>query len=148
MNSLEEQYALVRLDQLPEAMQKTIEAKRLVESGVVSTVLEAVEQVGLSRSSFYKYRDSVHPFRSLNQKKMVTIVMILEDRSGVLSGVLGFLASMGVNILTIHQTIPLQSEASVSMTVDLSQTNTNFEDVLEKLRSRSGVQRATVIGAE
>lgn len=148
MNSLEKQYALVRLDQLPEAMQKTIEAKRLVESGVVSTVLEAVEQVGLSRSSFYKYRDSVHPFRSLNQKKMVTIVMILEDRSGVLSGVLGFLASMGVNILTIHQTIPLQSEASVSMTVDLSQTNTNFEDVLEKLRSRSGVQRATVIGAE
>lgn len=144
----EEHFVLVRLDQLPEAMQKTVEAKRLVEKGEVDTVQQAVAKVGLSRSSFYKYRDSVFPFHSLNRKKMVTLAFMLQDQAGVLSGVLGFLAGMGVNILTIHQTIPLQGEASVSMSVDLTNLISDLEDLLERLRNLRGVHRAIVIGAE
>lgn len=144
----EEHFVLVRLDQLPEAMQKTVEAKRLVEMGEADTIQQAVAKVGLSRSSFYKYRDSVFPFHSLNRKKMVTLAFMLKDQAGVLSGVLGFLAGMGVNILTIHQTIPLQGEASVSMSVDLTGLISDLEDLLERLRNLKGVHRAIVIGAE
>ncbi|TCP68601.1 ACT domain-containing protein [Baia soyae] len=144
----EERLVLVRYNQLPEVIQKTLEAKRLVETGEVETVQQAVAKVGLSRSSYYKYRDSIFPFQSLNQSKMVTLVFLLKDQAGVLSQVLSFLAGMGVNILTIHQTIPLQGEASVSMSVDLTSLVSDLEDLVNRLRGMKGVQRVTVIGVE
>ncbi|WP_307252691.1 ACT domain-containing protein [Croceifilum oryzae] len=148
MRDDEERLVLVRYNQLPEVIQKTLEAKRLVETGEADTVQQAVAKVGLSRSSYYKYRDSIFPFQSLNQSKMVTLVFLLKDQAGVLSQVLSFLASMGVNILTIHQTIPLQGEASVSMSVDLTHLISDLEDLVGRLRGMKGVQRVTVIGVE
>ena len=104
----EDPFYLVRADVLPEAIQKTIEAKRMLETGEAHTVQEAVEKAGISRSSFYKYRDSVFPFNAMMKEKIITLSLMLEHRSGVLSNVLGYLASLGCNVLTIHQTIPLQ----------------------------------------
>ncbi|SDY04760.1 ACT domain-containing protein [Thermoactinomyces sp. DSM 45892] len=144
----EERFVLVRYNQLPEVIQKTLEAKRLIESGEVDTVQQAVAKLGLSRSSYYKYRDSIFPFQSLNHSKMVTLVFLLKDQAGVLSHVLSFLAGTGVNILTIHQTIPLQGEASVSMSVDLTNLASDLEDLVDRLRGLKGVQRVTVIGVE
>ncbi|SFX09295.1 chorismate mutase [Thermoactinomyces sp. DSM 45891] len=144
----EERFVLVRYNQLPEAIQKTLEAKQLVETGEADTVQQAVARVELSRSSYYKYRDSIFPFQSLNQSKMVTLVFLLKDQAGVLSNVLSFLAGTGVNILTIHQTIPLQGEASVSMSVDLTNLVSELEDLVDQLRGLKGVQRVSVIGVE
>jgi len=106
----EDPFYLVRADVLPEAIQKTIEAKRMLETGEAHTVQEAVEKAGISRSSFYKYRDSVFPFNAMMKEKIITLSLTLEHRSGVLSSVLGYLASLGCNVLTIHQTIPLQGD--------------------------------------
>jgi chorismate mutase len=139
-------FVLVRVEMLPEAIQKTLEAKKLLETGIVKTVQEAVEHVGISRSSFYKYKDSVFPFNQMVKEKMVTISMILEHRAGVLSSVLGFLAASEANVLTIHQTIPLQGEANVSMSVDTSQMNKELNEVLENLKNLSGVRRVVVVG--
>jgi len=140
-------FALVRIDMLPEAIQKTLEAKRLLETGVVDKVQEAVERVGISRSSFYKYRDSVFPFHSMMKEKIVTISMILEHRSGVLSSVLGFLAQVKANVLTIHQTIPLQGVANVSMSVDTTQIEEEMNAILNGLVQLDGVRRAVVVGS-
>jgi chorismate mutase len=140
-------FALVRVDILPDAIRKTLEAKRLLETGEVARVQEAVERVGLSRSSFYKYRDGVFPFNAMVREKIVTIAMILEHRSGVLSGVLGFLATTGANVLTIHQSIPLQGEATVSMSVDTTQMERDVQDVIRELEEHPGVRRAVIVGA-
>lgn len=142
----EDPFVLVRVEMLPEAIQKTLEAKKLLETGMAKTVQEAVEHVGISRSSFYKYKDSVFPFNQMVKEKIVTISMILEHRAGVLSSVLGFLAASEANVLTIHQTIPLQGEANVSMSVDTSQMNKELNEVLESLKSLSGVRRVVVVG--
>jgi chorismate mutase len=131
----EEQFVLVRLDMLPEAVQKTLEAKHLLETGKVITVQEAVDQVGLSRSSFYKYKDSVFPFNKMVNEKIVTLSMVLEHRAGVLSNVLSYLAQNEASVLTIHQTIPLNGQAN-----DLNQ-------VVQGLKGLKGVQRALVISS-
>ncbi|MBA4496174.1 ACT domain-containing protein [Paenactinomyces guangxiensis] len=144
---MEDPFVLVRAEMLPEAIQKTLEAKKLLETGAVATVQEAVEQVGISRSSFYKYKDSVFPFNKMVKEKIVTVSMILEHRAGVLSSVLGFLAASEANVLTIHQTIPLQGEANVSMSVDTTQMNKDLHDVLVNLRNLRGVRRAVVVGS-
>ncbi len=142
----EEKFYLIRSDILPESIAKTIEAKKLLESGEAGTVNEAVERVGLSRSAFYKYKDGIFPFNTMMSEKIMTITMTLEHRSGILSKVLQFVAERGGNVLTINQTIPLQGIANVSMSVDMAHLTVSSTEFLEDLQQLSGVRKAMIVG--
>jgi len=146
MNKREEKFFLIRADILPESIAKTIEAKKLLESGEVDTVNEAVERVGLSRSAFYKYKDSIFPFNAMMSEKIMTITFSLEHRSGLLSRVLQFVAEQGGNVLTINQTIPLQGIANISMSVDMAQLKVTSTEFLDGLQEINGVRKAMIVG--
>lgn len=141
-----ERYYLVRQDILPEALVKTVRAKELLARGEAATVQEAVDRVGLSRSAFYKYKDGIHPLDRLDRERIVTISMDLQHRTGVLSKVLALMAEMDGNVLTINQTIPLQGQANVVITVDTSKMGDRIADVIRSLNGLDGVNRATIIG--
>src|SRR5690625_3574125 len=94
-------------------MRKTIQVKELFEEGNVKTIYEAVQKVNLSRSAYYKYKDTVFPFKALVQEQIITLFFYLEDRTGTLSKLLQAVAEAGCNILTIHQTIPIQGKAKI-----------------------------------
>ncbi len=143
MNS---RYYVVREDILPEAIMKTIQVKEMLSQGSAATVHEAVERVGLSRSAFYKYKDGVYALNELERERIATISMDLEHRSGVLSTVLGLVASKEGNVLTMNQTIPLQGTANVVISVDISQLSGDLSELVDLLRSGPGVRKATVIG--
>lgn len=146
MEKKKEDFYLIRSDILPEAILKTVEAKKLVESGEVETVNQAVERVGLSRSAYYKYKDGIFPFNAATRQKIVTISLNLEHRSGILSQVLRFVAEQGGNILTINQTIPLQGIANVVLSVDTAALNIATTEFLENLQNLQGVRKAVVVG--
>lgn len=146
MSEREDVFFLVRADILPEAILKTAEAKRLLDSNEANTIHEAVDRVGLSRSAFYKYKDGIFPFNSLAREKMITVSMDLEHRSGVLSYVLKFVAEKGCNILTINQTIPLQGMANVALSIDAGNLVVSTTQFLEELRALDGVKRALIVG--
>lgn len=146
MEKRDEQFYLIRSDVLPESIAKTIEAKKLLDSGVVDTVNEAVDRVGLSRSAYYKYKDSIFPFNSMLQNMIVTLSLYLEHRSGVLSNVLKFVAERGGNVLTINQTIPLQGMANVAMSIDTAQLSQSTTEFLNELHVLDGVRRAAIVG--
>ncbi|RAV21958.1 ACT domain-containing protein [Paenibacillus contaminans] len=141
-----ERYYLVSENILPEAVLKTAQAKELLSKGEVKTIHEAVDKVGLSRSAFYKYRDGVFTQSQLNRDRIATISMLLEHRSGMLSKVLLLIASMEGNVLTIHQTIPLQGMANVVVTVETSKLAEKLDELVEALRAEEGVRRAIVLG--
>lgn len=141
-----ERYFLVRQDILPEALVKTIHAKDLLARGEAATIQEAVEKAGLSRSAFYKYKDGIHPLDKLEREQIVTISMDLQHRSGVLSKVLALMAQVDGNVLTINQTIPLQGQANVVLTVDTSKMGDRIADVIRSLNDLDGVNRAMIIG--
>ncbi|KZE75189.1 ACT domain-containing protein [Paenibacillus elgii] len=141
-----ERYFLVREDILPEALIKTVQAKELLARGEVKTIHEAVEQVELSRSAFYKYKDGIFPLSKLERERIVTISMDLEHRPAILSRVLSMIAGLEGNVLTIHQTIPLQGVANVVISVETSMMDENVASLLDKLRSQEGVSRAALVG--
>ena len=99
-------YFIVEADAMPEIFRKVAEAKRLLETGEETTVNGATRAVGISRSAFYKYKDSVRPFNDMLHGRIVTFQILLKDEPGILSGVLNVFAGTGVNILTINQNIP------------------------------------------
>lgn len=143
---MKERYYLVREDILPEAVVKTMQVKQLLAAGDAKTVHEAVEQVGLSRSAFYKYKDGIHLINQLERERIVTISIDLEHRSGMLSKVLSTVAGYGGNVLTIHQSIPLQGIANVVISVEVSRIAEDLGDMLEGMRDCAGVKRANLIG--
>lgn len=141
-----ERYFVVREDMLPEAIVKTIQVKEMLRLGEAATVHEAAERVGLSRSAFYKYKDGVYTQNQLQREAIVTISMDLDHRSGVLSKVLGLVASSEGNVLTIHQTIPLQGLASVIISVETSMMTKPMSEMMDAIRKHDGVRKASIIG--
>ncbi|QPC47037.1 ACT domain-containing protein [Mangrovibacillus cuniculi] len=140
-------FYLVREDVLPEAMKKTLDAKELLERGKVDSVWDAVHEVDLSRSAFYKYRDTVFPFHTMVKEKLVTLFFHLEDRSGTLSQLLQVVAENGCNILTIHQTIPLQGKANVTLSINMNEMNVTIDEFLSRLRKLEFVDKVEVLGS-
>lgn len=142
----EEAYYLVRKDLLPEVIVKTVEVKQLIDRGEADTIFAAVQQVGMSRSAFYKYRDGVFPFNAMMKEKIIVISFNLEHRSGILSRVLRYIAETGSSILTINQSIPLQGIAHVTMSIDTNLMEGYIGDMMDGLSEIEGVHRATIIG--
>ncbi|WP_374722405.1 ACT domain-containing protein [Peribacillus tepidiphilus] len=147
MKKIDKKFYLVREDVLPEAMQKTLEAKEMLERGKAESVWDAVQKVDLSRSAFYKYRDTVFPFHTIVKEKIITLFFHLEDRSGTLSQLLGVVAAAGCNVLTIHQTIPLQGRANVTLSLNVSDMTQDMDSLLSSLRKLEFVDKVEVLSS-
>ena len=143
---LDEKFYLIREDVLPEAMAKALEAKELLARGKVTSVAEAVKQVDLSRSAFYKYRDTVFPFQKIVKEKIISLFFHLDDQKGALSELLAIVATSGCNVLTIHQTIPLQGKANVTLSIDISAVKDDIHIMLNNLKSLDYVNKVEILG--
>jgi len=138
-------YYLVEASALPEVFLKVAEAKRLLETGEVSTVNEATRLMDISRSAFYKYRDSIFPFQNMMAGRIITFQMILRDVPGLLSTILTIFAQCGANILTINQTIPTNDCASVTISAETTGLVCPVEELLRQIGSQNGVVRADIL---
>jgi chorismate mutase len=139
-------FYLVREEILPEAIKKTIKVKELLKRGEARTINEAVEKMELSRSAYYKYKDYVFPFYEASKEKIVTIALLLEHKSGVLSRVLNTVANEHGSVLTINQGIPLQGVANATISIETAELVIDLEALLDKLRMVDGVKRLEVLG--
>lgn len=141
-------YFVVTKKAVPEVLLKVVEAKRLLESGKVPTIQDAVDEVGISRSSFYKYKDDIFPFHDNAQGKTITLSLQIDDEPGLLSDVLKVIADFGANILTIHQSIPINGVASLSVSVQVLQTTKDISVMLDEMENRNGVHGVKILAKE
>ena len=137
-------YFIVESTVLPEIYLKVAEARRLLETGEARTVNAAAQRAGVSRSTFYKYKDAIRPFQDMLHGRIVTIQILLRNQPGALSGVLNLLADRGGNVLTINQAIPDGGAAAVTVGLETSGLSAGLEDLLEALRARAEVIRCEV----
>lgn len=141
-------YFVLKQKAVPEVLLKVVEAKRLLESERVLTVQEATDRVGISRSSFYKYKDDIFPFHDEAKGKTVTFVLQMEDEPGLLSLVLNQVAEFGANILTIHQSIPINGVASLTLSIEVLPTTGDISAMIEQIELQAGVHYLKILGRE
>lgn len=141
-------YFVVKKKAIPEVLLKVVEAKRLLDTGKVMSVHEATEQVGISRSSFYKYKDDIFQFHDNSQGTTITLTFQMDDEPGLLSDVLKVIADFKANILTIHQSIPINGIASLSISVQVLPTTGDVSEMLESLERHQGVHYVKVLAKE
>ena len=133
---------------VPEVLLKVVEAKRLLDSGKMTSVQDATEVVGISRSSFYKYKDDIFPFHENAKGKTVTMVIQLDDEPGILSLVLKTIADFHANVLTIHQSIPVNGIASLSLSIDVFPATGDVEVMKNSIESVQGIHYAKILARE
>lgn len=140
-------YYLIKQKAVPEVLLKVIEAKRLLETEKVMTIQEAAEKVGLSRSSFYKYKDDIFLFHENVKGRTVTFVLQMDDQPGMLSEVLKIIAHYSANILTIHQTIPINGVASLTMSMEIPPM-LDMSLMMTELEQKDGIQYVKILAME
>ena len=138
-------YYIVEASALPEVFLKVAEAKRLLSIGQANTVNDAAKMTGISRSAFYKYRDSILPFQNRNTAQIITFQLLLHDAPGALSGILNMLAGFGANIQTINSILPTNSCALVTISADTSDLNISLEDLMHNLAEAPNVIKSEVL---
>ena len=141
-------FYVVKEQAVPEVLLKVVEAKKLLDSGRAHTVNEAADQVGISRSSFYKYKEDIFEFHEHSQGTTITLTFQMEDEPGLLSDVLKIIAQFGANILTIHQSIPINGVASLSLSIQVLPTTGDVSDMLEAMDAQTGVRNVKLLAKE
>ena len=141
-------YFVVKQKAIPEVLLKVVEAKRLLESEKVLTIQEAVDAIGISRSSFYKYKDDIFPFHDNSQGTTITLTFQMDDEPGILSDVLKIIAEYRANILTIHQSIPINGIASLTLSIQVLQTTGDISRMIEQLEGQTSVHHVKILAKE
>jgi len=143
-----ERYYIVDSSILPESFDKVIQARNLLETKKVHNVSEAVKEVGISRGTYYKYKDLVFlPDEEMTDRKAV-ISMMLHHQQGILSRVLVDISESNASILTINQNIPIHNIATVVISLDISHLNGTIDDLLEILKRSDLVDNVRLISIE
>ena len=141
-------YYMVRRKAIPEVLLKVVEAKGLLESEKVDTIQDAVDAVGISRSSFYKYKDDIFELHDNARGTTITLTLQMEDEPGLLSDVLRTIAEFRGNILTIHQSIPINGIASLSISIQVLQTTGDVARMIQELENQRGVHHVMILAKE
>ena len=141
-------YFVVKKKAIPEVLLKVVETKRLLATNRGMTIQEATDEIGISRSSFYKYKDDIFPFHENEKGQTVTMVIQLDDTPGVMAELLQKVAEYKANILTIHQSIPVNGIASLSLSIDVFPTTGNVEDMKNSIESVQGIHYAKILARE
>lgn len=141
-------YYVVKQKAVPEVLLKVVEAKQLLETERAITIQDAVDRVGISRSSFYKYKDDIFRFHDNSQGTTLTLTFNMDDEPGLLSDVLKIIADFGANILTIHQSIPINGVAALSLSIQVLQTTGDVSKMLICMEEQKGVHHVKILAKD
>lgn len=144
----QQEYYLVSKNAMPEVFLKVIEVKQRLNTGEFASVNEAVRNVGISRSAYYKYKDSVLPFYEATNGKKVTVLISVENFRGILAQVIGIISASRASILTINQNIPINGVADISISFDTDSMLGTVEDILNDISRVAGVRKCVILSRE
>ncbi|MBR0040570.1 MAG: ACT domain-containing protein [Oscillospiraceae bacterium] len=145
---MSEEYLIIHKSVLPDYYAKVLEARRLLESGKVREVSEAARMAGISRSTYYKYKDHVFEPAEASGSRKAVLELMLDHQPGVLSAVLSRLFGAGANILTITQSLPVLGKASVTLTIDVGGVSRGISSLVSALESVGGVESVRLLAIE
>jgi len=141
-------YYVVSGDILPDVLEQVMQARILLQSGKAKRISEAVKMVGISRGTYYKYKDAVFSFNAEQSNRKAIISMILRNEKGTLSKVLSLVSVKQVNILAINQTIPINGIANVALTLDISDLEISIQSLVSLIEAMPMVEKADLVAVE
>ena len=141
-------YLIVHKSILPEYYEKVLACRHLMESGKVREVSQAVKHVGISRSTYYKYKDYIFEPSDLDSSHKAVFSMMLDHAPGVLSSLLACISEVGASVLTITQSLPIHNKASVTISIDITDVNESVDSLSARLAKIPGLDNLRLLAIE
>ena len=141
-------YLIVDKRILPDYYEKVLAAQEMLRTGAVKEVSEAARQAGISRSTYYKYKDFILEPTDIAGGRKAVLSMMLTHEQGVLSSLLTAISQVGCSVLTITQSLPIRGKASVTMSLDVSNMSGTLTELLQNIEGTSGVEQARLVAVE
>ena len=146
---MKHKYLICDVSILPDCYEKVVEARSLVETGKAKDVSEAVRLTGISRSTYYKYKDYLFaPGNDSNHGKKAILSFHLAHKTGALSEVLALVSQMNANILTINQNLPVSGKAYITLSVEFSEMTSDPAKLVSAISECSGVSAVKLVAIE
>ena len=142
------EYYIVRARAVPEVLRGVARANQLIASGKVRTVNEAAELAGISRSSYYKFKDDIEEFHDSMSGMNITLFCEINDETGILASLLGIISGCNANILTIHQSIPINGVADLSISLQIRDNTEDISQMIRKIEALGGVRKIRIMGRD
>ena len=139
------EFYIVAADVLPEALKKTAQIKALLSQNSNLTINEAADKVGLSRSAFYKYRESIFSYNKMNKERIVTLIVTAADEISVLAECLQIITEMDWQILTVNRGLPIQDTSKATLVIDTKNMKQEIETLVEKLYEIAQVREIEIL---
>ena len=139
-------FYLIREDVRPESVIKTLKVKDALKNNSNLSIYDAVKQFNLSRSAFYKYRETIFPVdeKILDQREF-TLILYVNDIVGMLAQVLNAISQLQLSVLTIHQSVPIEDKATITLSLNARNSNLSIDEVIESLREINHVTKVDLI---
>lgn len=145
MEDSKDKYYIVSSNVLPEVFIKVMQVKKILSEGSCEKINDAVKLVGISRSTYYKYKDSIFDFYDERKDNIITVMIMLEHVSGTLSKILDLIAKHNANVLTINQNIPQNNIAMVSLSIEVSNLDESIEELFDTIKDQLGVKSLRIV---
>lgn len=143
---MNQDYLIIHKSILPDYFETVLKAKSLVEDEKMS-VSDACRLLGISRSTFYKYKDNIFsPSKNYGKKAIVGVKTA--DKMGVLSNILSIIYNFGANVITINQDMPIKDSAYITMAIDVSDSEKHINELVKELKTVENVRSANIIAVE
>ena len=142
----EKVYYIIREDVLPEAVKKTLIMKKALEENPKLSIFEASKRFDLSRSAFYKYKDTIFPIRDIQRQSILSLSIDVDDIPGILGKILRIVNDEKCSVLTIHQTVPINARATIIISLEIDAEHTNIEKLTKQIKNLEFVNGIKVIG--
>ncbi|ARJ49949.1 ACT domain-containing protein [Staphylococcus lutrae] len=144
---MEHQFYLIREDVLPYVVKRVLLVKDALKADQSLTIQEAVDMYDCSRSAFYKYRDTIFPLDAIqSHTEIFTIILFVTDKVGILAQILEKLSELNLSVLTIHQSVPTDQKASITLSLDGSHAKCGPYEIINMLRQMENVYNVDIIG--
>jgi len=143
-----ENYLIIHKSILPEYYEKVLKVRRMMESGKKKDVSQCVREVGISRSTYYKYKDYILEPMALSGGRKAVLSMMLTHEPGVLSALLSCISQSGASVLTITQSLPIHGRASVTISLDVTELSFDFSKLLQMMEKIPGVEQTKLLAIE
>jgi chorismate mutase len=149
MNKNADKYFVVSSALLPSVLDNVARAKVLLQTGKAKDISAAAKMTGISRSTFYRYKDLVFDYATAqsSQRKAI-LTMTVQDVKGVLVSILSNVAQMNCNVLAINQTIPINKVTNVVLTLDITDASLPVAEMTGTLSALENVEKVELVAVE
>ena len=143
-----EDYLIVHKSILPDYYDKVIAARQMLSEGKARDIKDAAKLAGISRSTYYKYKDFVFEPAELTNDRKAVISVMLDHRPGRLSALISCMSSFGASILTIDQSLPVRNVASVTVCIETGGLRCTLQELINAIADIPGAKNPKLVAIE